>query len=350
MAKDELGIKSDELEKLFHISEDLHGRAVPLLPVYDTDYDGEQVPDWADDPEWFMWHPDSDGKLHSLNGFPKEGRYFAKEIASDRDIYFPFLHAYTQRASWPDLMGILSNIEDDLRNLATSMAKLGLYQYLATSSSFDTRRFVVSELEYILTVCRSLYDLLQYIAKKSWEKVELKDRDKSQLPSSFADIALHGESPIDANDLEESYGLSPTLAQFYEDEAEEFAKIRELRDDIVHHGRTFELIFTTEDGHAVQASSEPFDSFEIWDEDDLMENDIAPLWPFIAHLIHHSITAMHRFQEALFTEISFPPKIAPEYNVYMIGEYIHNLGRLDTLMEDDVWGSPITDEISAELI
>lgn len=343
------GLNKEELEKLFHIADDLHGRAVPLIPVYDPAYDGEHVPDWADDPDWFVWHPTPDGELRALDGFPKEGRYFAEDFASDNDLFFQFLHIYTQHASWPDLMGILANIEDDLRNLATSMAKMGLYQHLAETSTFDTRRFVITELEYVLMVCRSLYDHLQFIAQKSWDKVKLKDGGKNQLPSSFADIALHDNDPVPAGDLEESYGLSPTLAEFYETEAEEFAEIRGIRDDIVHHGRTFELIFTTDHGHAVQATREPFATFDVWDEDDFLENDLAPLWPFTAHIIHHTITAMNRFQEALMTEIGFPPAIAPGYNVYMTGEYIHNLGRLGTLMEDEKWGDPIVDEITDAL-
>lgn len=231
------GIDNDELQKLFYLADELHGRAVPMLPVYDPEYDGEHVPEWADDPDWFL-AVIQNGRVHWLDSYPAESRYFGKEAASERDIFFPFVHFYTQHASWPNLMGILERIEDDIQNLAMCMTKIGLYQHLSQSSSLETRRFVVSEIEYIFTVCRSLYDLLQEIARNSWDIVHLEEGGKNPLPSSFASIALSGDEPVPGEELEEKYGLSQTLADFYESEAEEFARIRSFRDSIHHHGQT----------------------------------------------------------------------------------------------------------------
>lgn len=348
MANQHGDIKQDELGKLFHLRDDLHGRAVPLHAVYDPDYDGKYVPDWADDPDWFMWIV-QDGELHALDGFPAEGAYFGKEAASEKDVYFPFIHFYTQHASWPDLLGIMSDIEDDIRNLAICMSKIALYQHLANNSGLATRRFVISEIEYIFSVCRSIYDRLQFIAMKSWEKVQLKEGGKNQMPSEFSDIALHGNAPVDADSLVEKYGLSDTLAKFYQQEAEEFIKIREFRDDVLHHGETIDLVFTVDEGYAVQSHIKPFANFDVWDENTFLENDLAPLWPPLAYVIHHTLTAMNRFQDALTTEIAFPPEIAPDYVVYMRGEYLHNLGYLESLIEENVWGKPLLNEIKKSL-
>lgn len=339
-------INQAELERLFFLAKQLHGRSVPLLPVYDPEYDGEHVPDWAEDPDWFMWIIQN-GEVHSLDGYPAEASYFGKEAAKDGDVYFPFYHFYTQHASWPDLMGILKHIEDDIRNLAASMSKIALFQYLSrTGAELDARRFVISEIEYIFSVCRSLYDLLQDIARNSWDKVQLKEGGKNSLPSSFASIALSGDDPVPADDLIEKYGLSESLADFYESEAEEFTRIRSFRDDILHYGKTMDLIFTTEEGYSVQATMEPFAGVDVWDEGTFLQNDLAPIWPPIAHTIQHSLTAMNRFQRALTTEIEFPPEIAPGYKVWIRGQFVHNLGYLQDLIDDDVWGGHLVDGIS----
>ena len=215
-----LDIDRDELSKLFYLADELHGRAVPMLPVYDPDYDGEHVPDW-------FLAVIQNGKVNWVDAFPTESRYFGKGPASEQDIFFPFVHFYTQHASWPNLMGILERIEDDIQNLAMCMSKIALYQHLSQSSSFETRRFVVSEIEYIFSVCRSLYDLFQDIARNSWDIVQLEDGGKNSLPSSFASIALSGDEPVAAEELEEKYGLFPSLAEFYESEADEFARALE---------------------------------------------------------------------------------------------------------------------------
>lgn len=342
------GIDKDELPKLFYLANELHGRAIPLQPVYDPEYDGKHVPDWADDPDWFV-SVIQDGKVNWVDGYPAESRYFGKEAASEQDLFLPFVHFYTQHASWPNLMGVMERIEDDIQNLGMCMSKIALYQHLSQTSSFETRRFVVSEIEYIFSVCRSLYDLLQDIARNSWDIVQLEDGGKNSLPSSFASIALSGDDPVPAEELEEKYGLSPTLAEFYESEAEEFARIRSFRDSILHHGQTMDIIFATEEGYSVQSSMEPFASFDVWDEDTFLKNDLAPIWPPIAYTIAHTIGAMNRFSHALTREIAFPPEIAPDYKVFIRGPYVHNLGRLGDLMNEDVWGEELVEEVEGEL-
>lgn len=341
-------IDRDELSKLFYLANEFHGRAVPMLPVYDPDYDGEHVPEWADDPDWFL-AVIQNGKVNWLDGYPAESRYVGKVAASEQDIFFPFVHFYTQHASWPNLMGILERIEDDIQNLAMCMSKIALFQYLSQSSSFETRRFVVSEIEYIFSVCRSLYDLLQDIARNSWDIVQLEDGSKNSLPSSFASIALSGDDPVPAKELEEKYGLSPTLAEFYESEADEFARIRSFRDSILHHGQIMDIIFATEEGYSVQSSMEPFASFDVWDSDTFLENDLAPIWPPIAYTISHTIETMNRFSHALTKEIAFPPEIAPDYKVFIRGPYVHNLSRLGELMNENVWGQQLVKEVEQEL-
>lgn len=109
------------------------------------------------------------------------------------------------------------------------------------------------------------------------------------------------------------------------------------------------MIFTVDEGYAVQSDFEPFANFDVWNEETFLENDLAPLWPPVAHVIHHTLIAMNRFLSSLASEIEFPPPIAPDYWVYMRGEYLHNLGYLESLINEDVWGESLLSEIEGSL-
>lgn len=338
-------INQEALDDLFHInSENLNQREIPLIPLYEPEHE-------ENDLNWFLWVIQDSG-VQRIKGGAKEGRYFAKQPESNEDVFFDFLHFYTQHASWPDLMGISARIEDDLRNLATSLSKIALYQHLASKQDLDTRRFVVSEIEYIFTLCRSLYDHLQFMAAKSWTHIELnEDRSQEQLPSSFADMTLKGQEPniVPADDLKEKYGLPSILAEFYEDEAEEFAKLRDIRDKIVHKGETFEFIFETEDGYAVKKDMSPFEDYDIWDDEDILENNLVSIWPFLAHIMLQTVSSMDKFGKILQSQVAFPEEIAPGYKVYMKGSYVQNLAHLENIKEDDIWGEQVVDNIRSHM-
>lgn len=335
-------LKQADLEMLFHLRDNFHGRVVPKLSVYDPDCGGEHGPDWADDLDWFTWHYDGEGVV--ITDAPSsEGAYFAKEAASKKDLFFPFINFYIQHATTPDLLGIITDIVDDVHNLATCLSKIALYQHLDINSNFPTRRFAISEIEYIFSVCRSIYDQLQFLAMKSWERVQTKG--KNQMPPTFSKVVLHGNDTISSKYLEKKYGIPASLAEFYEREAEEFKKIRMFRDGVLHHGKTVRGLVTLDEGYAVHSSFEPFARFGVWDEE-FIKNRYAPLWPPLAHVIRHTLTAMNRFRMAIIAEISFPPEIAPGYNVCMRGEHLHNLGYLESLIDKDVWGGSLVEGIN----
>lgn len=336
------GIKKSELGKLFHIDEEnLAGRVVPLIPVYDEDYQGDEYREDWEWPHWYLWVENS-GELTRLQGEPLKGRYFAKEMVSDDDIYVPFLDFYNQHLSWAEVMGTISRIETDLRNLAACMSKIATYQQLTENSVYDPQPFVVTELEYIFSVCRSLYDLLQNLAWRTWNGVKLEDGGWNELQrKSFARMALSGDDPIPAEELIEKYGLPDPLGEFYESEAEFFSTIRDFRDDVIHHGESIDLVYDTEDGFAVPSDLHPFDEFDVWDPDDFLENDLAPLWPSVAHVIGHTLGALDRFTRAFAKDMGFLTHIAPDHKVYLRGEYVTNLQFLNSLVEDDVWGKKL---------
>lgn len=240
-------------------------------------------------------------------------------------------------------MGLMPSLLDDIRNLATVLSKVAYYQSDLSDLNAAIQQFIRTELEYLFMVSRSAYDNLQFIIANTWEKLHTIDGDEdysAQLPtSSFKDVALSGNDPVPVEDLEDKYGLPKALAEFYSDEAVFFSKIREFRDSVTHQGDSPKTIFIASDGLAVDTTKEPYCNFNVWEDEHIVNNGIAPLWPFIAHVVDQTVSALKRFIVGLFDQrIKVLPPIAKGYDVYIRGGNVGNLNHLDSLMHDDRWG------------
>lgn len=266
--------------------------------------------------------------------------YFAKTAVGPDDAFSPFVDFLYQRCRNVEGLRLLKCITDDMHNLGACFRKLELYHEEGQRArGTETRYFVITEIEYMVSVCRSLYDLQQRIAKAIWSGITLKDKSvkKKDLPPSFADMALNGEGTRQAQDLRTKYGIGPKLAEFYPGEAEFFRKLRKFRNDIDHGGLTPETIFTTPKGFAVNSDSKPFAQFGVWKEDTFLPNKLAPIKPVLAYIVREAFGSMTRFAQAIAEEIQFPDEIAPGYRVFMRGYYIDRLARLTNYIETDPW-------------
>jgi len=344
-------VKYSELEEKTPFTEDLRGRVIPTGSIYDPEHDNPDLPNFTDDEDWLNFVPGSDGELRFYIGEPIEGVYLGKEPENpENDLNITFLELYYQRLSWPDIAGLFPKVIDDIRNLAASLSKLALYQKALPGSSMGLHRFVQTELEYRFVTSRSMYDNLQFVAANTWDKVHATKEDddfSDSLPtSSFRKMALHGGDPVSSDALQEKYGIPEGFAEFYSDEAEEFQKIRDFRDAVAHQGDSPDIIFRTEDGLAVDVSSDPYSQFDVWNEEQINSNNLAPLWPFAAHIVDHTISALDRFVAGLLDKpLHLPHELAEGFNVYLRGPHVSNINHLDELMSDDEWGTEFTESV-----
>lgn len=343
-------VEQSEIEEKTPFTEHLAGRVIPTGFIYDPDHDNSNLPEFTDDQDWLNFLPGKDGEIRFFIGEPIEGVYFGKEAEDEKDLNFTFLEVYYQYLTWPDIVGVFPQLIDDIRNLAASLSTLAVYQSELSESGPGIARLVQRELEYLFFVARSMYDGLQFVAANTWEKIHSTTDDSdysAQLPSgSFKDMALDGNDPISASTLKEKYGLIDGLANFYADEAPTFLKLRNFRDAVVHLGESPERIFTTEDGLAVDVTTQPFSEFDVWDDDQINENDLAPLWPFVAYIIDHTFSALDRFVSGLLEDpLHLPPKLAEDYEVFIRGPHIPNLKSLDDLMGSDQWGQEFVESV-----
>jgi len=348
-------VSFSELEETTPFTTNLRGRVIPTGSIYDPNHDNENLPEFTNDEEWLNFIPDPNGNLSFYKGEPIEGVYFGKEpYEAENDLNFLFLELFYQRLTWPDIMGLLPQLLDDLRNLATSLTTLAIYQSSLSDFGFGIQRLVQTELEYMFFVSRSLYDGLQFISANTWDKIHAVDDDadfSADLPtSSFKKMALDGGEPISPSNLKEKYGIPEGLAEFYSNEAPVFQKLRNFRDAVAHQGDSPDVIFRTEEGLAIDTTSQPYSNFDAWESEQIDENDLAPLWPFVAYIVDHVFSAIDNFVKGLLEKpLHLPHELADGYDVYIRGHHIPNLKHLDQLMDSDSWGHQFVETVEERL-
>lgn len=346
----EFQIEAQEIEEKTPFELVGAGRAVPQALFYDPDFYREGLPDYVKEQDWHLFHPGPDGSLTILNDAQAyKATYFGVESASDEDIQMPFFNLYYQHASFPNIIEYFGSIQEDIHNLAACISKIGVYQYLGQETNTDINHYILTELEYIISTCRSIYDTLHEIAKESWKNIQMFDGGQNQLPNKLSSMVLDHYDPVDSEELIEKYGIHEEFAEYYEDLAEFLSKVKYHRDSVHHYGGSFKTIFLLEQGVAVDTEREPYSEFDSWDDEDVNEQGLAPIWPFVAHLIGKTIEFMNRLPESVFHGVALPGEIAPGYSVFLTGSHIQNLGRINELSGGSVWGEPVMSEVASKM-
>jgi len=321
----------EELSKVSYLEiKELDGRIIPLQPGFNENN------------EWEMWLPGPTGLVKMQSTEPVESHYFAKDRVSEMDGYLDFSNCMLKRAYYPDVAYHIEAILDDLHNLGASVEKLELFfDDWQKEHSRVTRRFVSTELEYIFNVCRSMFDLLQLIIRKLWDRVRLLDEDenarKKQLKTSFAKMILTGDNLLSLDEIREKHFVPSLLAEFYYRQSGFFKWLRDYRDHILHHGKTFQFIFLTERGFAVSLRDQPFASLDIWNEKNTIPNKLGSVRSAVAYVITKTIMALEEFTQVLKKTIELPYDIAPNYHVFVRGRHNEALLTLKDYVEEQAW-------------
>ena len=273
-----------------------------------------------------MWIPTDKG-LQKIKGWPAEAFYFGDKPESEYDIYLHFLDFLAQKASFQSIAKPLRGLDDDFFNLSASVAKIDLLYEKRDEIKQGISRMVATEIEYIFSVCRSIFDLLQEIISKLWQTIRLVDDSakKESIPETFSKMTKHLGQNNKLELLVERYGLPPQLADFYSRYYEFFSSLREFRDNVIHRGSSIEMIFSTESGFAVREDQIPFSEYGVWTEEHKLNNGLCSLRPAIGHTIHETLAACEAFSTTIESIIQFPPPLAPGLKLFMRGNFNKNL-------------------------
>ena len=186
--------------------------------------------------------------------------------------------------------------------------------------------FAATEIEYIATVARGIFDLVQEVIAQLWDRVTILDEETEKkrkgrkLPSTFSKMVLRDKkTPRTAEEIKAEFHLPPVLAAEYEKHSPFFSRLRDVRDKIIHGLGSHTLVYSTEKGFCVDPKLPPFNGFDIWKEQHYYSANIASLLPWLAHVIIHTIDACSALMGAFAKQVQFPPEIAPGYRVFVRG-------------------------------
>lgn len=317
--------------------EHIGDRTVNLMPLWDGD-------------QWHSWFLTPKGfcklQMHDL----AQGEYLAQKAADDSDVYVRFLEFAWQRASWPEAFALWRHITDDVHNLATSVAKLEYFFAYRVAAGNGVCAFVQTELEYMVVLARSMFDLLQELIARVWSRrVRLLDaaaeahRKAHPLPAAFSKVVLrHKEQLRTAEQIVADFGVGPALGAAYASTAPFFSSLRDVRDGIVHGGKALDMIFLTEKGFCVHRSLSVLTKLGGWSVQHRYSDNLVSLLPLVAHVVCGSIGACDAVIDALATEVQFPPELAPGYRVFVRSYHNDALLRLIRVHEG---GSPWSGDV-----
>jgi hypothetical protein len=322
-------INSEKLSKIEYLQlGNLHGRSVPLFPYC------------HEDGTWELWLPDANDEMQKMKVTDMaEGKYFAKRQRRQSDIYSSFIDFMCKRAYWPDVAPFVEGIYDDLQNLSASLAKLDLFYLEWKRTNFDARRFVITELEYLFMVCRSLYDLLQECLCKLFPRFKFNDSKygKRQLPLSFADMIYFNNVLMTPQEIATRYYLPEPIADYYTRQASFFQWLREYRIYVSHSGKSFEFVVSMEKGFAVSIETKPFSSMQIWNASNTQPHMLGSVKSLVAFMISQTFKAIEEFAPLMQTIIVFPNDVSPDNKIFICGPTTSKLQNLEKQISDEAW-------------
>lgn len=288
--------------------------------------------------EWHCWIA-GNCQLHKMIMQPVEADYFGDRPERATDRCYRFLNLVAQRASYPEMFRASRGIWNDIQNLAASLAKLNLF-YESSKLGQQTWRFAATEVEYIVAVCRSIFDLLQEMIGSLWERIELKDKSvrKKPLPASFRAVMYQSKALLSAPEITKKYGLPPAFAEWYLSQEKFFMALRDVRDRIAHRGdEAMEIVFSTERGHAIRRNEPIWGELYDWPLAVELPNQLVPLRPLLHSVIARVIKVTDSFADVLEGTIGLAQELYPGLRLFSRGYHDSELAQMEDVLKHSWW-------------
>jgi hypothetical protein len=147
--------------------------------------------------------------------WPAETLYFGTRAERKTDLHLRFLNLIAQRLSCYPLGNKLFALQVDVCNLGASLAKIQLLHRSRHEIPHGVSRMVATEIEYLHSVCRGIFDLWQEVVATVWDGIKLLDTGtkKRQLKQSYAGMLFSSNKPRTKHELVDWFGIPPPLAE-----------------------------------------------------------------------------------------------------------------------------------------
>lgn len=278
-----------------------------------------------DGERWRMWMPYGNGLIEMQGGGETiEGGYFAKTAQRETDVYLQFSDFMWKHGSWKEIARWLFSVEQNIFRVAASLAKIDHFnEYMATLPERERTNyssFISTEVEYLFSRCRTLFDELQQVIAALWSRVKLVDeaaqKQKKNLPADSFRKALER---IKSSKPENGppYGLPPSILAAYDSVSKFFYSMRDIRDQVMHRGGSVGTVFMVSNGTAVSKTSRLAGMTpQLRSEHDYNQN-LVSLRPVIANLVFSTLQAFNEFVAAFASVIKFPESMMPEHRYFL---------------------------------
>lgn len=323
-------ISADEIAKVpFIKAVPCDGRSIRLQAFRDRDAG-----------EWVFNHS-INGSLVRMNAEPVVGFYWGQEPEdSTKDFYIPLCDLICQHLSWPRVAGAMEGLEEDFHNLGAILDKYLLISDMPASRRSSASQIILTELEYLIIIVRSMYDGLQKVCKQLASVTRSTspphDRIIDDLPASFAKVVIDGRDKHlrSEDELVDRFRLPQPIAQFYHEEGHLFQILRTLRVGIEHYGASPGLIVNLDEGMAILTDTDPWQSLPVWRQGTLINNNCGSLHALFLFLAEHIISVTSKFAYTYASCIAMPEAICPGWHLYLRDYCSHHLVSLKDNMEN----------------
>jgi hypothetical protein len=239
------------------------------------------------------------------------------------DICLSFFNLIAQRLSCYPLGKQLFALQVDVCNLAASLAKIRHLHRSRKEIEHGVSRMVATEIEYLHSVCRSIFDLWQEVLATVWDGIQLLDANtkKRQLKHSYGEMLLSSRRPRTAQELTDRFGIPLPFSECYARSTAFFTDLRKFRDWVVHRGGEPPPIFDGDDGFRVSAVRVPFQGLDIWRPEERHPNGLVPLLPALHYAIYRTLATCDEFGQTIESIFQLPPPIVPNFSLQLRGYF-----------------------------
>ncbi len=307
-------IQATELPYVSYVPSD--GRKIPILHYYDSDAR-----------QFSMYSLQPDGILVLPGAELQEGSYIAKAVANtELDYRLIFSEMLIQHFSFDDIALNLRAIEQDLINgLASLHEYFVLLNYANQYEDHADYLIVRTSVEYAFGNHRSFYDLLHEVICKIHRKYQAK---VPNMKDSFEKFATKSR-----DDLREKFLFPEPIIEFYKSREEIFLKLRQIRNNIYHHGHTPDNPYKFSDGFAFQVDDRfaaNLGNLNLWPDELLKPNRLGSILAILEYLERDMLDATSNLSNNLLESFPTPPQpIAPDYQIFFRSVVSKHLFSLD---------------------
>ena len=305
------------------------GRIISLQPYFDESEKTFKQP-----------VPKDDGIIF-LKGKPEQGSYYARSpVDNGRDVYLRLADFITRYCSFPPTMKTLIGVERDFLNCSVVVEKYFILLDLFRKKGNPLiANLVMTDIEFLFSNIRSVYDSLQMLTKDV-----LKHHGNSRsrkLPDSYYHMVK-----LDDAEMKRKYNLPDPLMGVYSSTRNFFLDCRRIRDGFRHYRIDIPVIFSLDEGFALQKDSLLFSdpvvsTFDIWPTHKVKANNLVSVLALISYLNKTVLTHAATLSEALEASVSVPPPVLrDQIRLFLRGPYTHHLVKCQRYLEEQWIPSP----------